>query len=328
MGEVIGIRDVRAAAQRIGDHVVRTPTVPSPGLSAHLGAPVSLKLELLQRTGSFKPRGALHKLMSLSDAERTAGVVAVSGGNHGVAVADAAAELGVAATVVMPEFAPARSVAAARGSGATVRLTPDIAGAFELTTTLVGEGLTRVHPFDDPVVIAAQGTVGLEFAVEAPDVTDVLVSVGGGGLISGVAVAFRALLPGVRIWGVETEGADAMSRALAAGGPVSIELTSIVTALSAPAVSPLTFQHVSTLVEDVIIVSDADAVRGTLTLTEEAKLWTEPAAGCLVPAAERLLDRLGHDARLGLVVCGGNVTATVVRGWVDRFGTAPLPDGG
>ncbi len=322
MGDLIGIRDVRAAAERIEDHVVRTPTVPSPGLSAHLGAPVSLKLELLQRTGSFKPRGALHKLLSLTDAERTAGVVAVSGGNHGVAVADAAAELGVAATVVMPESAPARSVSETRRSGATVRLTSDIAGAFELTATLVDEGLTRVHPFDDPVVIAAQGTVGLEFATDAPDVTDVLVSVGGGGLISGVAVAFRALVPGVRIWGVETEGADAMSRALTAGGPVPIELTSIVTSLSAPAVSPLTFQHVSTLVEDIVVVSDADAVRGTLTLAQKAKLWTEPAAGCLVPATQRLLARIGPDARLGLVVCGGNVAATDVRAWADRFGTS------
>ncbi len=325
MGELIGIPDVRAAAGRIEDHVVRTPTVTSPGLSAHLGAPVSLKLELLQRTGSFKPRGALHKLLALDDAERAAGVVAMSGGNHGIAVAEATARLGVAATVVMPESAPARSVSEARRSGATVRLTPDIAAAFELTATLVDEGLTLVHPFDDPVVIAAQGTVGLEFAADAPDVTDVLVSVGGGGLISGVAAAFRALVPGVRIWGVETEGADAMSRALAAGGPVPIELTSIVTTLSAPIVSPLTFQHASELVEDAPVVSDADAVRGMLTLAEEAKLWAEPAGSCLVPAAQRVLDRVGPDARLGLVVCGGNVTATDVRAWVDRFGATPLP---
>ncbi len=236
MGELIGIRDVRAAAERIGDHVVRTPTVPSPGLSAHLDAPVSLKLELLQRTGSFKPRGALHKLLSLSDAERTAGVVAVSGGKP-------------------------RCRGRRRRSRARCR---------------------------------------------------------GHGRHAGVGA--RAVLPGVRIWGVETEGADAMSGARTAGGPVPIELPSIVTALSAPAVSPLIFQHVSTLVEDVIVVSDADAVRGTLTLAEEAKLWTEPAASCLVQAARRLLDRLGPGVRLGLVVCGGNVTAADVRGWVDRFG--------
>lgn len=323
MDELIGISEVRAAAERIDGHVVRTPTVASPGLSAHLGVPVSLKLELLQRTGSFKPRGAVHKLLSLDDAERAAGVVAVSGGNHGIAVADAAAQLGVAATVVMPEKAPARSIAAVQRPGTTVRLTSDIAGAFELTATLVDEGLTLVHPFDDPVVIAAQGTVGLEFATDAPDLTDVLVAVGGGGLISGVAAVFRALVPGARIWGVETEGADAMSRAVAAGGPVPIELTSIVTTLSAPQVSPLTFRHVSALVEDVLVVPDAEAVRGTLAFAEEAKLWAEPAAGCLVPAAQRVRDRVGPDARLGLVVCGGNAAVADVRGWTDRFATTP-----
>ncbi|MGH4018872.1 MAG: threonine/serine dehydratase [Pseudonocardiaceae bacterium] len=325
MCELIGIREVRAAAERIEGHMVHTPTVASPGLSAHLGAPVSLKLELLQRTGSFKSRGALHKLLSLGDAERASGVVAVSGGNHATAVADAAAGLGLAATVVMPESAPARSVAAARGSGARVRLTPDIPDAFGLTATLVDEGLTLVHPFDDPIVLAAQGTVGLEFATQAPDVTDVLVSVGGGGLISGVATAFRALAPGVRVWGVETEGADAMSRALAAGDPVAIEPTSIVTSLSAPVVSPLTLRHVGALVEDVLVVSDADAVRGTLSLAEEAKLWAEPAAGCVVPAARRVLDRVGPDARLGLVICGGNLAMADLRAWVDRFGITPPP---
>ena len=158
------------------------------------------------------------------------------------------------------------------------------------------------------MVIAAQGTVGLELADDAPELTDVLVSVGGGGLISGVATALRARLPGVRVWGVETAGADAMSRALAAGAPVSITPTSIVTSLSAPHVSASTFEHVSKLVEDVLVVSDADALRGVRVLAEQAKVWAEPAAGCLVPAAERLLPRLAPGARLGLVLCGGNFT--------------------
>lgn len=159
MGALIGIDDIRAAAERIAGHVVRTPTVRGPGLSAHLGVPVTLKLELLQRTGSFKPRGAFHKLLTLSPAQRDAGVVAVSGGNHGVAVADAAGELGIAATVVMPESASARSVAASRARGATVRLAPDMTGAFALLDALVADGLTLLHPFDDPAVTAAQGTV-------------------------------------------------------------------------------------------------------------------------------------------------------------------------
>jgi threonine dehydratase len=323
--DLISLVHVTAAAERIAAHVLRTPTVPSPGLTDHLGVPVTCKLELLQRTGSFKPRGAVHKLLTLSADERATGVVGVSGGNHGVALADAAATLGVAATVVMPELAPQRSIAAARARGADVRLTPDMAGAFALLHELVAAGSTLVHPFDDPAVIAGQGTVGLELAADAPDVTDVLVSIGGGGLIAGIATTLRALRPGVRVWGVETEGADAMSRALAAGAPVAMTPTSIATTLSAPYVSELTLAHVSRLVEDVIVVSDADAVRGSLTFAEEAKIWAEPAAGCLVPAAYQVLDRVGPDARLGLVVCGGNVTATDVAGWVQRFGATALP---
>ncbi|MDN5930121.1 MAG: pyridoxal-phosphate dependent enzyme, partial [Pseudonocardia sp.] len=207
MADLISPADIAAAAQRIAGHVLRTPTVPSPGLTAHLGVPVTLKLELLQHTGSFKPRGAFHKLLGLSGLERSAGVVAVSGGNHGLAVADAAGALGIAATIVMPESVPERAVSTCRAAGATVRLTPSMAGAFALLDELVAGGVTLVHPFDDRAVLAAQGTVGAEFAADAPGVTDVLVSIGGGALISGVAAAFR----GVRVWGVETEGADAMT---------------------------------------------------------------------------------------------------------------------
>lgn len=322
VSDLISIDDILVAADRIAGHVVRTPTVPSPGLSGHLGAPVTLKLELLQRTGSFKPRGAFHKLLGLSDAERAAGVVAVSGGNHGLAVADTAGALGIAATIVMPESVPARAVQLCRAAGADVRLTPDMSGAFALLDELVAGGMTLLHPFDDREVVAAQGTVGLEFAAEAPDVTDVLVSIGGGALISGVATAF----PGARVWGVETEGADAMTRALAAGAPVPIGPTSIVSTLSAPHVSQLTLDHVSERVEEVLVVSDADAVRGTLTLAEQAKVWAEPAAGCLVAAARTVLDRVGPGVHLGLVVCGGNVTVQALAGWTDRYTATPFPD--
>jgi threonine dehydratase len=326
VGDLIGIDDIRAAADEIAGHVLRTPTLPSPGLAAHFGVPVTCKLELLQRSGSFKPRGVFHKLLALSPAERAAGVVAVSGGNHGLALADVAGSLGIAATVVMPESAPQRSIETARASGAEVRLTPDMASAFALLDELVAAGRTLVHPFDDPMVLAAQGTVGLELATDAPDVTDVLVSVGGGALVAGVAAAVTALVPGVRVWGVETEGADAMSRAIAAGAPVPITPTSFVTTLSAPFVSQLTLDHCRELLADVIVVPDADAVRGTLTLAENAKVWAEPAAGCLVPAAHQVLDRVGPGAHLGLVVCGGNVTAADMAGWVQRFAATPFPD--
>jgi threonine dehydratase len=320
VGNLIDIADVRAAAERVAPYVLRTPTLPSPGLTAHFAVPVTLKLEQLQRSGSFKARGAFAKLTSLSDAERAAGVVAVSGGNHGIAVADAAGALGVAATVVMPESAPARSVELAKASGADVRLTPTMDGAFAMLHELVAAGATLVHPFDDPVVIAAQGTAGLEFAIDAPTVTDVLVSVGGGGLIAGVATVFRALAPHVRVWGIETQGADAMTLALTAGEPVATPLSSIVTTLSAPAVSDLTLEHARELLTDVLVVSDAEAVAGTVTLAEQGKVWAEPAAGCLVPAAHRVLERVGADnVHLGLLVCGGNATVTAVTAWAARM---------
>ncbi|MFJ8199279.1 threonine/serine dehydratase [Streptomyces sp. NPDC096152] len=317
---MIGISEIESAAERIAAHVVRTPTVPSPGLSTLLGVPVTVKLELLQRTGSFKARGATAKLLSLGDAERDAGVAAVSGGNHGIALAVMAAALQVKATVVMPRSAPARSIETAEAAGAEVRLTDDMDGAFALVPRLRDEGLTLVHPFDDPVVVAGQGTVGLELAQDAGDLTDVLVSVGGGGLISGVAAALRALRPGVRIWGVETEGAEAMSEALRAGGPRPVALSSVVTTLSAPAVSHLTYDHVHALVTEVLVVPDREAVRGCLALAEHAKVWTEPAAGCLLPAARLVRDRVGPDARLGLVVCGGNATTADILSWAERFG--------
>ena len=317
---MIDLADIATAADQIAGYVIRTPTVSSPGLAETLGVPVAAKLELLQPTGSFKVRGAVAKLLSLSPSERACGVVAVSGGNHAIAVAAMAAAMGIKATVVMPRSAPGRAVELARRSGADVRITDDMAGAFALTGQLGQEGMVSVHPFDDPVVLAGQGTVGLELAEDAGDLTDVIVSIGGGGLISGVAVALRALRPGVRVWGVETTGADAMSRALAAGGPVPVELSSIVSTLSAPMVSQLTYEHVSALVEDVIVVSDEQAVEGTLEFADRAKLWAEPAAGCLLPAARQVIAKTGDSVRLGLVVCGGNVAFQDVAKWSGRFG--------
>jgi threonine dehydratase len=317
--ELLTLDEIRAAAAAIEGHVERTPTVASPGLSTLLGVPVTLKLELLQRSGSFKPRGVANRILELSAEERAAGVVAVSGGNHGIAVADVAAGMGIAATVVMARSAPPRSIERIRAAGADLRLTEDMGSAFVLLGELVGEGMTPVHPFEDRAVIAGQGTVGLELAQDAPHLTDVLVSIGGGALIAGVGVALKALAPDVRLWGVETEGADAMSRARAAGEPVQIAPSSIASTLSAPYVSALTLAHVDALVEDVFVVSDADAVRGIVAFAEEGKLWVEPASGCLLPAARQVIERAGPDARLGFVVCGGNVSEPDVRGWIDAL---------
>src|SRR3954454_15315880 len=164
MTNLLSLDDIRAAARTITGHVERTPTVPSPGMSAHLGGPVTLKLELLQRSGSFKPRGVATKLLGLTPVERDAGVVAVSGGNHGIAVADVAGGMGVRATVVMAKTAPRRAIDRIRAAGADMGLTEDMGGAFALLEELVADGMTLVHPFDDPTVLAGQGTVGLELA--------------------------------------------------------------------------------------------------------------------------------------------------------------------
>lgn len=308
MADLVDLADIEAAARQIAGQVVHTPTVPSPGLSALLGVPVTTKLEHLQRSGSFKTRGVFAKIATLTAAERDAGLVAVSGGNHGIAVADAAGDRGIRATVVMPDYASARAVDGCRAAGAEVRLTPDVPAAFALATELQAAGSTLVHPFDDPATVAGQGTVGLELARDLPEpVTDVLVSIGGGGLVSGVAAAVRALLPGVRVWGVETVGAEAMSAALRAGGPVPVELSSFVTSLSAPSASQLTYDHVRELVHEVLVVSDDEALQGTVELAEHGRVWAEPAAGCLVPAARRVIDRVDAP-RLAFVVCGGNTS--------------------
>jgi threonine dehydratase len=315
MSSLISLSEISQAARAVSGHVLNTPSILSPGMGATLGVPTVLKLELLQRTGSFKARGAAAKLLSLSAAASEVGVVTVSGGNHGIAVAEMASSFGIPATVVMPASAPESAIRRARGAGARVEVTPSMAAAFALVAEIRASGLTLIHPFDDPVVTAGAGTVGLELAEDCwatTNISDVLVSVGGGALISGVAVAIRALHPEVRVWGVETRGAEAMSRAFAVGSPTPVELTSIVSPLSAPSVSQHTYDHARALVHDIVVVSDAEAVKGTLELADHGRVWAEPAAGCLVPAARLVLDRVGVSA-FALVICGGNATTTEIR---------------
>jgi threonine dehydratase len=320
---LVTIDDIHAAEHAIAGRVERTPSLWSPALGAKLGARVALKLELMQKTGCFKPRGITNKLLSLSEEEKNRGLITVSGGNHGIAIAAIGREMGIAVTVVMSEKAPLRSQARIRASGATLLLTPDAGAAFELADKECTEkGMTYIHSYDDPKIIAGHGTVGREFIADQPDLTDVLVSIGGGGLISGCAVALKAANPHIRIWGVETEGADAMTKALAKGAPEKIQVTSIATTLGAPSVTDRTLSHVQALVETVLTVSDAEAVGGVITLMEEAKLFAEPAAGCLIPAAKQVLERVGPEAKLGLIICGGNVAFSDVVGWVERFGVS------
>jgi threonine dehydratase len=320
---LITIDDIRAAENAIRGKVLRTPAIESPGLSKHLGCKTAIKLEVLQKTGCFKPRGITNKILALTEDERKRGLITVSGGNHGIAIASIAKEMGIAVTVVMPEKAPERSKARIRADGATLLLAPDSGAAFDLAERERAKGLTYIHSYDDPLIIAGHGTVGREFIADIPDLTDVLISIGGGGLISGAAVALKAANPKIRVWGVETVGADCMTQALAAGHPVRIAATSIATTLGAPSATDRSMAHVKALVEEIFVIPDAEAVAGLITIAEEAKVWVEPAAGCLIPAAKRVIERVGKDAVLGLVLCGGNVAFTDVEGWVKKFGLHP-----
>jgi threonine dehydratase len=312
---------IRQARERLRGLLPRTPLVPSATLSRRLGARVSLKLECLQKTGSFKPRGAFNKLLALPAEERRRGVVAVSGGNHAQGVAYAARALGVPATLCMPHSTPANYLEATRDYGAEIVLTPDIAAAFAEVDRLCGAGLVPVHPFADPLVAAGQGTVGLEIVEDAPDLTHLYVSIGGGGLLAGVATAVRGLRPEAEVVGVETEGADAMARALAAGRPVELPaITSIARTLGAPRVCDFTLEAARRLVREVVVVSDAEAVAALVLLLERAKVLTEPAASCCLAAAQRQRDRLRPDDHVVLLLCGGNVSLADVCAFRQRFG--------
>ncbi|MBY0526595.1 MAG: pyridoxal-phosphate dependent enzyme [Gemmataceae bacterium] len=309
------------AQHRIRGFVHRTPLIPSATLSAHLGARVSLKLECLQKTGSFKPRGAFNKMLSLSPEERQRGIVAVSGGNHAQGAAYAARQLGIDATIVMPASTPRNYVEATRGYGAEIVLTPDIRAAFAEMYRLRDQGRTLVHPFDDPLVAAGQGTIGLEILEDLPNVDRVYVSIGGGALITGVAKALRSLRPEVRVIGVETRGADAMSQSLHANELVELPaITSIARTLGAPKVSDFTLSHVRELVEEVKVVEDAAAARALFLILERTKYLVEPAAACCLAAAEQQRGQFRADEQIVLVLCGGNVSTEDLATYWQRFG--------
>jgi len=304
---MLDLESIKEAAVRVKPYVKRTPLERSESLSRRLGVNVFVKYELFQRTGSFKPRGAFNKMLSLSEGERKRGVIAVSGGNHAQAVAYAATTLGIDAVVLMPENTPKNYLDAARGYGANVDLQPNIAAAFDKIAEYEAQGRVLVHPFDDELVIAGQGTVGLEIVEDVPDVTDVIASIGGGGMAAGVAMAVKSLKPEVKAWGVETIGADAMSQAIAAGEPVMLPaITSVAKTLGAPAVTDLTLQLAQQYLESVTVVSDDEAIAAQVYILERLKVLTEPASSCTFAAAERLRANFGPDTNLVLVFCGGN----------------------
>ncbi|WP_029430829.1 threonine ammonia-lyase [Blastococcus sp. URHD0036] len=300
--------DVEAAAVLLADVVRRTPLEHSRALAERVGGPVWLKSENLQRTGSFKIRGAYTRLARLTAAERAGGVVAASAGNHAQGVALAARLLGIRARVFMPVSAPLPKVSATRGYGAEVELVG--ANLTEALTAAAAHaeatGAVFIHPFDHPDVVAGQGTVGLELLEQCPDVATVVVPAGGGGLVAGVAAAVKASRPDVRLVAVQAEGAAALPGSLAAGRPVPIATTATMAdgiAVGAPA--ELTLAHVREQVDDVVTVSEEDLSRALLFCLERAKLVVEPAGVAAVAAV--LADPGAFRPPVVAVVSGGNV---------------------
>jgi threonine dehydratase len=291
--------DVERAARIIEGRLHRTPTF----RSRTLGPDVFLKAELFQRTGSFKPRGVLTNLASLSAEQRARGVIGISAGNHAQALAWGAAEEGLDALLVMWAGASEAKIAATRGYGASVDLEASgPAEAFARLDTLLHEtGRTLVHPFDDPLTIAGQGTVGLEILEDVPGVDTIVVPIGGGGLISGVATAAAGR---ARVVGVEPELSTAMYSALEAGEPVDVTPTSVADGLNAPYAGRNTLAIVRELVEEVVLVSEEEIGRGFRFLYERAKLACEPAGAAAVAA---LLAGKIEGGRTVCIVSGGNV---------------------
>ncbi len=321
--EQIGIEDIRAARARIGRFVHRTPTVRSAGLSECVGADVFFKVESLQKTGSFKVRGALNRLLSLQESESVRSVVTVSAGNHAAASAYACSCLGIECTVVMPESAPPIKVEATRGYGAEVVLHDDVRTLFARCESLREErGAMFLHPFDDSAVIAGAATVGLEILEDDPEADLVIVPIGGGGLISGVARAVCEWKPSTRVIGVEPEGAPTLTRALAAGSPVRLEtIDTVADGLTAPFAGERNLAIIQDDVDEVLLVRDEDIVRAVTILLERSKLVVEPAgAAGLVPLLDERVRGAGRDPsgprRIHVVLSGGNLDAGRLAGWL------------
>ena len=305
----VSLEDIRRAREVIAGRVHRTPLVTSAQLGRRTGTRLFLKAENLQKTGSFKPRGVLNKLHRLTPAEKRRGLITISAGNHAQALAYGAAAEGLRCTVVMPEGASATKVAASRAYGAEVLVGGTMHEAFDRVYELRdARGLTLVHPFDDPLIIAGQGTVGLEILDDLPEADVVLVPIGGGGLISGIAAAIKGGRPSARVIGVEPEGAPTLTEALRAGGPARLaSVATIADGLTAPMAGEHTLAHVRALVDDVVLVSEDDLARAVGAVLQFAKLLAEPAGAAGVAALLGGRVAVPAEARVVAVLSGGNV---------------------
>ena len=318
MKPAFGIDAIRAAALRLRGEVIDTPCMPSRTLSLMTGCEVFLKFENLQFTASFKERGALNKMAQLTPAERAKGVLAVSAGNHAQGVAYHAQRMGMPATIVMPRFAPAVKVERTRGFGASVVLegdTFDDARAFGLTLARE-RGLTLVHPYDDLDVIAGQGTIGLEMLAQQPEIDTLVVAIGGGGLISGVATAARAIRPDIQIIGVQTERFPAVWNAMHGERRESAQAT-IADGIAVKSPGVLTLPLIKQHVNDVLLVSEDDIEQAILMLLEIEKTVVEGAGAVGLAALLKHGERF-KGRKVGLILCGGNIEPLVLAEIIER----------
>ena len=309
--------DFDAAYKNVAPHIYRTPMLTSRSLSEASGLDVHLKAELFQRGGSYKVRGPLNKIARLTEAERARGVICSSAGNHAQGVAIAARHYGVRAVVVMAENATRSKVAATEGYGARVVLHGRIWDeANEKALELVErEGFTYIHPFDDPDLIAGQGSVGLEIMEQFPEVEMVVVPIGGGGLISGISMAVKSIDPGVRVVGVESSGAPAMKRSVAAGHRVTLDkVDCIVDGLRVMRVGEHTCSVVSRFVDEIVTLPDEQIFDAVLWLMTRTKLVTEGAAASPVGALLQGLVDAPHGTKTVCVLSGGNLDVEQLRG--------------
>jgi len=311
----LSLADIRAARRQLGERVLTTPVqlLSGPSVDAAFapGTRAFLKLELFQRTGSFKARGALLNVLALTEAERARGICAISAGNHAIAAAYAAHAVGTSAKVVMTQSANPFRIAQCRLYGAEVELTPDVHAGFRRVKEIQEtESRVFIHPYEGLRVSLGTGTLGVEFMEQVPDLDAVIVPIGGGGLASGVSTAVKLMRPDCEVFGVEPFGADSMYRSFAAGKPASIDkVATIADSLGAPFATPISYALCRAHIDELVRVSDEELVAAMRFLLEHARLAVEPAgaaatAALLGPLRNRLAGR-----RVGVIVCGANIDA-------------------
>jgi threonine dehydratase len=318
---MVTLQDVQAALGRIRDRIYLSPCARSETLSRATGTIAYLKLENLQMTGAYKERGALNKLLVMPGPDRERGLIAASAGNHAQAVAYHSGRLGVKATIVMPEATPIMKVANTRAHGARVVLhgaNYDEAYA-EARRLEQAEKLTFVHPFDDPDVIAGQGTIALEILAQEPEVEAVVVPIGGGGLVSGVGAAVKALRPGAKVIGVETEVLPCMLQAVEAGKPVTLEpANTIADGIAVKRAGDLTLEHVKRYVDEIVTVSEEEIASAILYLLEKEKTVVEGAGAVGVAALMQRKVRGLEGRKVVAIISGGNIDVNLVARVIER----------